>query len=202
MRRGREKGKGFFLGETKDSNLLQRYFFRLVESKLTLMHGLVTSSSTSDMVAITLTRIVVVYPALTLRNLAYRRWRRTLEHERQSPQVLAEDEWPFNCQRFCRATPRFPRLGEGVGVLFWNGNIERARLSMTSNMSYAQRQLICKQLRHEAASDWEGDVWGPDGLALKILGVGDLLEDVASFKWCLSLSCPHAYHLSHRTDLR
>ncbi|KAH6884722.1 hypothetical protein BKA70DRAFT_1445618 [Coprinopsis sp. MPI-PUGE-AT-0042] len=172
------------------------FYLRLVESKGSLLRALSTSSTTADMIAITQTRLYVLYPHLVRRNLAIERWRR-IGHPLDDYQDVKDcTSWPLDCQRHCPAEPRMPREGDGIGVFFWNGTCEAERLSSILALRGPARQQMVNALNHQEFP-WE-DGSRPDRLAIKALGVGDLLESVASFKWALVRSCPNEASESHR----
>lgn len=88
--------------------------------------------STEDMVAVTPTRMYVLYPELLHRGIA------TLGHgifpseyvsRVPTTAVLDSEYWPFSCGKACPSIWRKGREGEGTGVIYWNSRRERAIIS-------------------------------------------------------------------------
>ncbi|KAH6902287.1 hypothetical protein BKA70DRAFT_1435439 [Coprinopsis sp. MPI-PUGE-AT-0042] len=160
------------------------------------MRALATSSTTADMIAITHTRLYVLYPHLVRNHLAIERWRRVGHAPEDYTNVEDCAQWPLDCRRHCPAEPRMAREGEGIGVFFWNMVCEEGRTSSVAALRGEDRERMAKALDHRELAEEVGT--RPDRLSLKALALGYLLERVASFKWVLLRRCPNERSGSHR----
>ncbi|KAH6876480.1 hypothetical protein BKA70DRAFT_1128324 [Coprinopsis sp. MPI-PUGE-AT-0042] len=171
----------------------QLYFMRVVESRGSVMLALSNSSTTGDMIAFSHDRLYILYPHLSLNNLAIVRWTRR-EHfdvnDRDRPAHPKEQDqiqpWPVKCKSSCPTLWRKAREGQGIIQFFWNGSRERGVIEQVG---------VAKKLGYVTECS-EGYV--PCGRSVpcpvvsKTFRMDCLLEgEECTFKWRISSVCPN-----------
>ncbi|KAH6870992.1 hypothetical protein BKA70DRAFT_1451506 [Coprinopsis sp. MPI-PUGE-AT-0042] len=172
------------------------YFLRVVETLGSVMLGLSNSSTTGDMIAFLHDRLYILYPDLTLNNLAIVRWTRrehmeaTQENRPAHPkEQIPIQPWSDRCGVSCPAAWRKAREGSGIAQFFWNGHRERDIIE----------QVKIAKLLGQVSNCWRGaGLRTPCPTVLRIFETESLLETEATFKWRISDVCPN--HMTHTMD--
>lgn len=104
-----------------------QYSITVLESTGHVLGVVSSACTTEDMVAITSTRIILLFPKLVHRGVSQsvhaRPWNRIKRLAKE--EVSCNSEWGFACGKACGAAWRKGRVSDGTGVLYWNSAKER-----------------------------------------------------------------------------